>query len=69
MHRVEVEEGGTMTKLSQWWNNAHSPQPPEPSLDTEALMEKVIAALRNVYGLNSKSVQRSMRRRNSSRRS
>ncbi len=47
MHRVE--EGGAMTKISQWWNKSAPEQPPATSVDTEALMEKVVAVLRTVY--------------------
>lgn len=42
MHGVE---GEAMTKISDWWG-----KPPEKAkVDTEALKEKVIAALRSVY--------------------
>lgn len=47
MHRVE--EGGAMTKISQWWNKSLPTQPPEASVDTEALKEKIIGVLRTVY--------------------
>jgi FeS assembly SUF system protein len=38
-----------MTKISQWWNKSLPTQPPEASVDTEALKEKIIGVLRTVY--------------------
>jgi FeS assembly SUF system protein len=43
MHRVE---GEAMSKISEWWGK---PPPHGDKVDTDALKEKVIAALRGVY--------------------
>lgn len=38
-----------MTKISQWWHKSPPARPPEASVDSRVLAEKVIAVLRTVY--------------------